>query len=179
MAQDTLAARVRAKYPGAYDDLDDATLERQVRAKFPGVYDDIPSTAATPPPSAPLPFGVEGLRPGLDLATGIAKGVGNTVIGLGEAAYSYIPGVSAVSDAAQRAIFGDILPGAQTFPAARQAVQPTTPLQQVGYTGEQIGEFFLPLGQAGRAAKVGEVCGPVASRSRRAAARRRRASRPV
>ena len=48
MAQDTLAARVRAKYPGAYDDLDDTTLERQVRAKFPGVYDDLPSSEPSP-----------------------------------------------------------------------------------------------------------------------------------
>ena len=112
-----------------------------------------------PTPAAPLPFGVHGLAPGVDLATGIVKGVGNTVIGLGEAAYRYIPGVAAVSDATQRAIFGDVVPATTggLFSAARQTVQPTTPLQQIGYTGEQLGEFFVPLGQVGRAAKVGEV----------------------
>lgn len=35
-----LGAKVRAKYPGDYDDLDDATLGQKVKAKFPGAYDD-------------------------------------------------------------------------------------------------------------------------------------------
>lgn len=39
-----LAAMVRAKYPGAYDDLDDAALEQKVLAKYPQ-YADL----ATPP----------------------------------------------------------------------------------------------------------------------------------
>lgn len=40
----TLAQLVRAKHPGAYDDLSDQALESSVRAKFPGVYDDLPTT---------------------------------------------------------------------------------------------------------------------------------------
>lgn len=43
---DTLAQRIRAKYPGAYDDLNDQQLESSIKAKYPGVYDDIPTTAA-------------------------------------------------------------------------------------------------------------------------------------
>lgn len=42
MADQTLPDLVRAKYPGAYDDISDADLDAKVRAKFPGVYDDIP-----------------------------------------------------------------------------------------------------------------------------------------
>ena len=38
---------VRAKYPGAYDDLDDASLDRMVRQKYPGAYDDIPAKSET------------------------------------------------------------------------------------------------------------------------------------
>lgn len=38
-----LAALVRAKYPGVYDDLSDADLEAAVQAKYPGVYDDLVS----------------------------------------------------------------------------------------------------------------------------------------
>lgn len=38
----TLVQRVRAKHPGAYDDLSDEQLDTAVRAKFPGVYDDLP-----------------------------------------------------------------------------------------------------------------------------------------
>jgi len=43
----TLAQMIRAKHPGAYDDMDDATLERAVLAKYPQ-YADLPRTAAAP-----------------------------------------------------------------------------------------------------------------------------------
>jgi hypothetical protein len=43
----TLAARIRAKYPGVYDDVSDIELEQKVSAKYPGVYDDVPRTEAT------------------------------------------------------------------------------------------------------------------------------------
>jgi hypothetical protein len=45
--QQTLAQMVRSKYPHAYDDLDDATLEKNVLAKHPE-YSDLPKTSATP-----------------------------------------------------------------------------------------------------------------------------------
>ncbi len=38
----TLAQMVRAKHPGAYDDLSDHELEAKVHAKFPGAYDSCP-----------------------------------------------------------------------------------------------------------------------------------------
>lgn len=43
----TLAQLVRAKHPGAYDDLNDQDLESRVIAKYPGVYDDLPRTGAS------------------------------------------------------------------------------------------------------------------------------------
>lgn len=43
--QQTLAQRVRAKYPGVYDDLDDYSLEQKVLAKYPQ-YADIPRSPA-------------------------------------------------------------------------------------------------------------------------------------
>lgn len=52
--QRTLAQRVRAKYPGAYDDMDDAALEAAVVAKYPGVYDDIPRTGQPQAPAGRL-----------------------------------------------------------------------------------------------------------------------------
>ena len=42
-----LGKMVKAKYPGQYDDLDDADLGQKVKAKYPGSYDDF-----TDPPSA-------------------------------------------------------------------------------------------------------------------------------
>lgn len=41
----TLASAVRAKYPGAYDDLSDTDLEKMIEAKFPGQYTDFKRTA--------------------------------------------------------------------------------------------------------------------------------------
>lgn len=35
-----LGKKVKAKYPGAYDDMDDAALGRSVKTKYPGQYDD-------------------------------------------------------------------------------------------------------------------------------------------
>lgn len=43
-----LAALIREKHPGVYDDMSDAELESAVRAKFPGAYDDIQDEPAKP-----------------------------------------------------------------------------------------------------------------------------------
>jgi hypothetical protein len=56
-----LAKRVRAKYPGTYDDLDDAALEKAVLAKHPE-YADLaqPEQKAGPAPAAPKPGYLDG-----------------------------------------------------------------------------------------------------------------------
>ena len=52
-----LGRKVKAKYPGVYDDLDDADLGRRVKRKYPGAYDDFTDTpAAQPTQSAPGGF---------------------------------------------------------------------------------------------------------------------------
>ncbi len=43
-----LGQKIRAKYPGAYDDLDDTQLGRSVKTKFPGAYDDFADIVAEP-----------------------------------------------------------------------------------------------------------------------------------
>lgn len=44
--QQTLAQMIRSKHPGAYDDMDDVTLEKNVLAKYPE-YGDLPKTKMT------------------------------------------------------------------------------------------------------------------------------------
>lgn len=44
MPEQTLAQKIKAKYPGQYDDLSDQDLEAKITAKYSGVYDDIPKT---------------------------------------------------------------------------------------------------------------------------------------
>jgi hypothetical protein len=81
---DTLAAKIRAKYPGAYDDLDDAKLEASVTAKFPGVYDDIPrSTLPTKPVTAEqfmAPEDIANRDNGTSLALDVLKGFGKRAV---------------------------------------------------------------------------------------------------
>lgn len=50
-----LTKRVRAKYPGVYDDMDDATLEKAVLAKHPEYADLAQPTEAKPSAAAPKP----------------------------------------------------------------------------------------------------------------------------
>ena len=103
---DTLAAKIRAKHPGAYDDMDDATLESAVTAKYPGVYDDMPrSTLPTKPVSAEdfmRPEDIANRDNGTSITGGIlkgaTKGLGRTVMGIGEMAAGSglpLPGMSA------------------------------------------------------------------------------------
>lgn len=50
MPQDVkeLGRRVKAKYPGKYDDLADEDIGRRVKRKYPGAYDDFTDTPAPP-----------------------------------------------------------------------------------------------------------------------------------
>src|ERR1035437_6125384 len=48
---DELGQKVKAKYPGTYDSLDNETLALKVQGKFPGAYDQFKATA--PPGEVP------------------------------------------------------------------------------------------------------------------------------
>jgi len=162
MAQPTLAQLVKAKYPGVYDSLSDAELESKVKAKYPGVYDAVPTTqtqADTPPPDTrsgltknlDAALGAPGATETLSgLASGAAKGAANTVAGLGEMLHR-VPGVSALVDR----LYGTPGLSKAAFPAAREAVKPSTPAEKAGYTAEQVGEFLVP--GPGKAGKVAEA----------------------
>lgn len=52
MPEPTLAQRIKAKYPGQYDDIPDRELEERIVSKFPGMYDDMPRTAEDGPSTA-------------------------------------------------------------------------------------------------------------------------------
>lgn len=149
---DTLAQKIKAKYPGAYDDVPDAELESRVLAKYPGVYDDVPRTPTTPPQDAPARTWGDTAA---DVALGVGKGAANTVTGLGALAYRYVPGVRQASDAVQRAAFGDVIPGDQLMTSAQTTLlAPTNTPQQVGFAGEQLAEFFVPAAKVGQVARV-------------------------
>lgn len=81
-----------------------------------------------------------------DVAIGAVKGVGNTVYGLGKFMHDFTP-VGRISEAIQ--------PGA--FDHKPPELEPTNTPQRLGHAAEQIGEFFIPTGVAGKFAKAAEI----------------------
>ena len=78
-----LAAKIRAKYPGAYDGIDDATLEKQVLAKYPQY-----AKLAEPEPAKTegrswADTAVDALPALGGAAGGIIGGIGGTAFGMG------------------------------------------------------------------------------------------------
>lgn len=131
--EQTLAQRVRAKYPGAYDDLSDTELEAAIDRKFPGVYDDLPRSQTLMGRAASAVA---------DVAIGAGKGAMNTIGGLGQMARK-IPGVNALDN---------------LMTPIPIDTTPANTAQRVGYGAEQIGEFFVPVGGlAGKAKLAADV----------------------
>lgn len=81
-----------------------------------------------------------------DPFVGVAKGAGNTAFGLGKVVHDYTP-IGRISDA--------IHPDA--FEQRPEAIVPSNEAQRLGYTLEQMGEFFAPTGAAGKVARVAEA----------------------
>lgn len=131
----TLAQAVRAKHPGAYDDLSDQALEQAVTAKFPGVYDDLPRTAAAP---APRERGMMD-RVG-DTLEGVAKNAEDVVFGgmgrtgVGRTLYN-------VAQTASR-----VLPASMELPKDPQWTQPRNTAERAGQAVENAAEFLAPGG---------------------------------
>lgn len=148
--QQTLAQLVRAKYPGAYDDLSDVDLEKAVRTKYPGTYDDLPSSTAKT--TSPPPTGASGGYGTLatigdflkEAVKGGAKGAASTALGISELINK---GTAAVG------LSDPVKP--EVWQAARQEfATPTNTAQTLGKVGEQIAENFIPAGAVTKAAAV-------------------------
>lgn len=110
-----LGQRVKAKYPGSYDDMPDDELGRRTKAKFPGAYDDFSDSAgvapmAMTPQNNPLTAAGNDLRNRL---LGMLPGAGGLAGGLVGAAGG-IPGAvagaavgGAAGEGAREALQGD------------------------------------------------------------------------
>lgn len=161
---ETLAQLVRAKFPGAYDDMDDAALESAVTAKFPGAYDDVPRTTAAPAAVARprswseraglnTPLGNTKMagpvspRQLVDFVEGAASGLASTVFHGGDLIRRGL-GMERVIDS----------------PEAQQAMRaPETTAGTVGRVVEQGAEFALPLSKVSRATSALSVIPRVAA----------------
>lgn len=160
---ETLAQKVRAKFPGAYDDLSDQQLESSVRAKFPGVYDDLPSTPAAHEPSMlermsaiadsnPITAGAKAALSAVpDLVIGAGKRLAESGL-RGGALLRQIPGVQALDNA-----IGN--------PGVTVNTAPSNLTQRVGGVAEQIAEVAAPSRAiTGLGTKTAEVAAPTLAR---------------
>jgi hypothetical protein len=101
----------------------------------------------TPPPATPPPPDSPGML--AELATGAAKGLGQTVTNLG-ALWHLVPGVSEAVDR----FYG--VPGLseRAFQEASKVLTPTSPAQTVGKVGEQVAEVLLPASKIATASQA-------------------------
>lgn len=88
-----------------------------------------------------------------DVAIGVGKGAANTAIGLGQLFNRYVPGVSWLNEQ----VYGQPVNDAAFQSARQDFATPTNTAQKVGFGAEQIGEFFVPVGAAGKVAKAAEI----------------------
>lgn len=142
-----LVKRVRAKYPDAYRDLDDATLERLVLAKYPE-YRDL---AQPPPESAPPlgPIAKAGAVLG-DVAGGARAGLASTIYRGGDLIRRRL--------GLERVIDRPAVQAAMTAPEGTAG--------QVGFYGEQIAEALAPTRLLARTgAKAAQVVAPMLERA--------------
>jgi hypothetical protein len=159
MPDQTLAQRVRAKYPGAYDDLTDQELESKVKAKFPGAYDDLPTTPADgpsmnfatvngQPEAAPREYNPDEFEVLKDVAVGAAKALGRTIQGGGDLLRK-IPGVSAIER---------VIPPVQIGP--RSFLEPSNQGERIGGWIGDAAAYFLPATKVEKAISTATKAAP-------------------
>lgn len=134
---DTLAQKVKAKYPGVYDDIPDADLEAKVIAKYPGVYDDLPRTQS----------GGGMLNTAKDLGAGFAKAAGRTVQTLADDVPHFFGGAG-LSDYLDLAT-GQ--PDGSGYQRVKQGLQNTNTAQTIGGLVEGAAELAIPVTKAAEA----------------------------
>lgn len=167
-----LGQKVKAKYPGQYDDLPDDQVGMKVKAKYPGQYDDftdVPTSSPSPSPTpaaktAPnwlqsimSPFS-KTVATGVQLAEGVgygAKGLFDKLRGRSDLASQDVQKGLVATDPNRPVDLG--------YPGQVKPV--TNTLDAIG-TGAEIGSYLLPAGGAVSAVKAGAAIGGVGALGR-------------
>jgi hypothetical protein len=118
-----LGRKVKAKYPGVYDDLDDGDLGRRVKAKYPGAYDDFTDAPAAQPAA-------EG--PGFFQRLG-----GNISTGIAQAGQAFRENENALLDIVSSAARGDFRPLRETAETAGRGALSALTFLSAGAPGVQ------------------------------------------
>ncbi|MCX6551172.1 MAG: hypothetical protein NTY02_09250 [Acidobacteria bacterium] len=134
-------------------DADRAALWESRASEFAGT--DVPTD--TPPVNVnEASLARTTLQPVADVAVGVVKGFLNTAIGAGKFMHKMVPPVRYASDAVQYLTTGEVVPADVLFDQARaDYATPKNTAEKIGYSAEQLGEFFaLPVGKGALAAKM-------------------------
>jgi hypothetical protein len=104
------------------------------------------------------------VKPGLEITKGIAKGVGTTIFGAGKLFEKITEPITRKAAEVALAPFGraeEVERVPPIFPEEKpEILEPVGALQKIGYTAEQLGEFFVPLGGGGKALMAAEKLAP-------------------
>ncbi len=141
-----LGKKVKAKYPGQYDDLPDADVGRKVKAKYPSDYSDFSDVSATPTAKSenmPWVSPDDWLYPLAEGARSGAEGVGNALSG----AYSFLENAVRHPLDTVQAFTAPVSAGPQLPPAGpdgRVQMPPDPVLRTLGTIGRNVGALIAP-----------------------------------
>lgn len=183
-----LGKKVKAKYPGTYDDLADDDLGRRVKTKFPGSYDDFVEPSAAKPKasggnyrSAEAKLGnyvLDTLSNVPSSAANLAKGIGHAVMHpidtTGNMANAIVGGIEKPFQAVGNALHPNqpgTTPQIEAFDAATRAIKNR-------YGSPQAIANTVRTDPVGAAADVSAVTGGLSGLSRGGAALAERLSLP-
>lgn len=153
MTPTEFAQKIRAKYPGAYDDLDDNTLTQKVIQKYPIYKDqvnfesqtiaqpekmkfDIPAPAETEVTEEEPGFLEKAGKTALDVGIGAGKGAAETLSNIGGG------------------IMEAVTLGKAETESGKEFFEPKSKAQAFGKGAERIAEFILPSGRVTQATKA-------------------------
>ncbi len=148
------AAKVRAKFPGAYDGVNDDELTQRVLAKYPQYAPMVQSAPSGP--RLPVPGGLQGPpAPPSPLAwlnpMDIPKGVGEGLLKTGT---SLSPAINKIP------IIGETLAPSQGIARANELATPANDTQAFFKNAEQAAEWLLPTGIEAKAGALAAAHAP-------------------
>lgn len=140
-----LGQKVKAKYPGTYDDLPDDEVGRRVKSRYPGSYDDFVDTAPQQPSQPERKPNVLS-----SLLSGAGKGLAKTIVNAGQLGQKLekTTGLQALyrkTGMPEAAI--SVKPNMDEFKTENTA-------EKIGYGVEQVAELLAPVSKAGTAANA-------------------------
>jgi hypothetical protein len=141
-----LGRKTKLKYPGEYDDLDDAEVGRKVKAKYPGDYDDFTDVAAaSAKPAVPPDTGFKNpiLRAAGDFTFGAAKTGAMDMLRFGE----LLSDLNPLHQISKRFGLAPDGPKLSERPAVKSFLTPPPGLASgIGQFATTAAEFMLPGG---------------------------------